>query len=266
MRSIRAASVSALLFIAATACRDASTAPADADNLLAADVAVVAGDAVFEDVNVIYTQVGAFGVPTGVVERTGGWQSDCPFDQSTGRFNCPTITREHMTLSRSYAFADAAGAAQAAYSATTTERANFVTSMSGNVARDGWSATIERARNITVSGLVGAETQHTINGVGSNTESRSRHTDGGDRTYEMSAVATFANVVVPFPRSRGAWPLSGTVTREITATRDGPAGGGTRSRTTVVTFNGTRFATMVVGDRSFTVDLATGRTAPRRVR
>ena len=265
MRSIRAAGISALLLVSATACQD-STGPAGPDDRLAADVAVVAGDAVFEDVNVIYTQVGAFGVPTGIIERTGGWQGNCPFDQTTGRFTCPTITRDHMTLGRSYAFADAAGAAQAAYDATTTERANFVSSMSGNVARDGWSASIERTRNITVSGLTGAETQHTINGVGSNSESRSRHTDGGDRTYEMSAVATFTNVVVPFPRSRGAWPLSGTVTREVTATRQGPAGSDTRSRTTVVTFNGTRLATMVVGDRSFTVDLATGRTAPRRGR
>ena len=266
MRSIRAAAVAIALLSVATACRDASTGPAEPNEVLAADVAVVAGDAVFEDVNVIYTQVGAFGVPTGLVARTGGWQNDCAYEPSSGRFICPTVTREHFTVSRSYAFADAAGAAQAAYDAATTERANFVTTMSGAVSRDGWSATIERSRDITVSGLTGAETAHTINGVGSNTESRSRHTDGGLRTYEMAAVATFANVVVPFPRSRGAWPLSGTVTRQVTAAREGPAGTDTRSRTAVVTFNGTRYATMVVGDRSFTVDLASGRVGPRRTR
>ena len=266
MRSIRAAALAPLIIALAVGCSDASTEPAGPDDVLAADVAVVAGDAVYEDVNVIQTHAGAFGVPTGPIDRTGGWQGNCPYDVTSGRFTCPTVTREHMTISRSYAFADAAGAAQTAYDAAATESANFVTTMSGAVTRDRWSATIERSRNFTVSGLTGAETAHTINGVGSSTEARSRHTDGGVRMYEMSAVATFANVVVPFPRSRGAWPLSGTVTREVAATREGPAGTGARSRTTVVTFNGTRFATMTVGDRSFTVDLATGRVGPRRPR
>lgn len=264
MRSISAIAA-ATFVLTVVACSDPATGPGQPHDVLSADVAVVAGDAVFEDVNVIYTQVGAFGVPTGTIDRTGGWQSNCPYDPTSGRFTCATVSREHFTVNRSYAFADAAGAAQSAYDAALTASANFVTTMSGAVTRDTWSATIARSRNITVSGLAGAETQHTVNGVGSSTESRSRHTDGGVRTYEMSAVAAFANVVVPFPRSRGAWPLSGTVTRQVTATRSGEAGSDARTRTTVVTFNGTRYATMVVGDRTFTVDLATGRTERRRV-
>jgi hypothetical protein len=82
----------------------------------------------------------------------------------------------------------------------------------------------------------------------------------------MSTMATFANVVVPFPRARGAWPLSGSITREVTASRDGATNTPTASRTATLTFNGTRLATMTVGDRTFTVDLASGRTTrrPRR--
>jgi hypothetical protein len=91
---------------------------------------------------------------------------------------------------------------------------------------------------------------------------RSRHTDAGDRTYSMATVATLTDVVVPFPRSRGAWPVSGTITRTVTATRDGDAA--VHTRTTTTTFNGTRFATLTVGDRTFTVDLATGRVQRRR--
>jgi hypothetical protein len=225
---------------------------------------MVAGDAAFEDVNVIYTQLAAFGVPTGEIQRTGGWQSGCPFDAGTGRFVCPTQTRENVTVSRSYGFKNAAGQAQSAYDATTTESANFRSTLSGSVARDRWTATISRERDITESGLAGAETQHTINGIGSSTESRSRHTEGGDRTYTMTTVATYTNVVVPFPRERGAWPVSGTVTRQVTAVRDGEAGAQTQTRTATLTFNGTRLATLVVGDRTFTVDLATGRTVRRR--
>jgi hypothetical protein len=166
-----------------------------------------------------------------------------------------------MTISRSYAFGDASGQPQSAYDEATTASANFRSTMAGAVTRGGWSATISRERTMTESGLAGAETQHTINGVGSSTETRSRHVDGGVRTYTMSSVATFTDVVVPFPRTRGAWPLSGTVTRQVTATRDGEQGSATRTRTATLTFNGTRLATMVVGDRTFTVDLASGRTA-----
>ena len=264
MRSIRFVTAAALLLAAATACRDSSGPSRDPADILTADVALVAGDAAFEDVNVIYTQLGAYGVPTGEISRTGGWQGGCPYDAGSGRFTCPTQTRENITVSRSYAFKDANGQPQSAYDASTTASANFRSTLSGAVSRDLWSATISRERDMTASGLAGAETQHTINGVGSSTESRSRHTDGGTRTYTMTAVATFANVVVPVPRSRGAWPLSGTITRVVTATRDGEAGSESRTSTAVLTFNGTRFATLVVGDRTFTVDLADGRTVRRR--
>ena len=158
---------------------------------------------------------------------------------------------------------DAGGQAQSAYDAATTASANFKSTMSGSISRDGWSATIARERDMTVTGLEGAETQHTINGVGSSTESRSQHTDGGVRSYTMTSVATFTNVVIPFPRTRGAWPLSGTITREVSATREGDQGTQSRQRTATTTFNGTRFATLVVGDRTFTIDLATGRIVRR---
>jgi hypothetical protein len=262
MRSTRFVGAAALLLLTAIACRD-SSGPRDPADVLTADVALVAGDAAFEDVNVIYTQLGAFGVPTGEVQRTGGWQGACPYDAVSGRFTCPTQTRENITLSRSYRFEDAAHQPQSAYDAATTESANFRSTMSGEVTRDLWSATISRVRDFTESGLAGAETQHTINGEGTSVESRSRHTDRGTRTYTMTSVATVANVVIPFPRSRGEWPISGTVTRVMTATLEGDQGSESRSRTAVLTFNGTRFATMVVGDRTFTVDLATGRTARR---
>ena len=262
MRSTRAVVVAAALILA-TACRD-SSGPVSTPDVLTSDIALVAGDAAFEDVNVIYTQLGTFGVPIGDIQRVGPWQGNCPFDAGSGRFVCVTQTRENLTITRSYAFRDAAGVAQSAYDAQTTESANFRSTLDGSVAREMWSATIARVRDITESGLTGAETQHTINGTGSSTESRSRHEEGGVRTYSMSDVATITNVVVPFPRSRGAWPLSGTISRVVTATRDGEAGAQTRSRTATLTFNGTRLATMVVGDRTFSVDLATGRTVPRR--
>ena len=250
----------------AIACRDSGTeVPGPTpDELVATDIAVVTGDAAYEDVGVVYAQLAAFNVPTGDIGRVAGLESPCPYDATSGRFICPVRTAGGRTVARSYAFHDAEGVPQAAYDAVTTASANFRSTMTGAVQRDQWSATIAHERDITASGLAGAETQHTINGVGSSSQTRSRHADGGVRSYSMSSVATFADVVVPFPRARGAWPVSGTITRQVTATREGDERSGTFTRTSVTTFNGTRFATLTIGDRQFTLDLASGRVQRRR--
>lgn len=251
--------ITAVTLLAFTAaCRESATEPQTPADALTRDVAVVSGDAAYEDVGVIHAQIGMFGVPTGDVGRATGWTGPCPYDAGTGRFTCPVQTREGRTFSRSYAFQNATGNPQSAYDAATTASANFRSSMTGSVEREGWSATMSHERDMTQSGLAGAETSHTINGTGSSTETRSRHTDGGVRAYRMSSVATFTNVVVPFPRAHGAWPLSGTITRSVTAAREGQVGSATHHRTATVTFNGTRFASLAVGDRTFTLDLATG--------
>ena len=254
--------VLAALLCVAAACRDSATEVPAPGDVVTTDVAVVAGAAAHEDVGVIYTQFGAFSVPTGDIGPFPGWSPVCPYDAITGRFTCPPLTAAGRTMARSYAFMDAAGAPQSAYHAETTASANFRSTLSGTFSREGLTATISHDRDITVSGLVGSETQHTIDGVASTNQMQTRHSDRGERTYSMSSVATIQRVVIPFPRSRGAWPLSGSIRRDFTATRHGVPG--TQTRVTTTTFNGTRFATLTVGDRHFTLDLATGRIVPTR--
>jgi hypothetical protein len=237
-----------------------STAPVpDQNDQLTADVAVVAADAVYEDVGMLYLHQGVLGVAAGDLGRMAGWREACPFEATSQRFVCPEQTRGPLTLNRSYAFADAAGVAQGAYDPASTASANVRSTVAGALARDLWTATIDRRRDFTVSGLAGQETQHIVNGVGSSTITRSQHGDGAARTYAMSDIATFTDVVVPFPRTRGAWPISGTIRRVVTIARQGDAGSQTRERIATVTFNGTRFAQLVVGERTFVLDLATGR-------
>src|SRR5690349_21112298 len=115
MRSTRAVTVAAALILA-TACRD-SSGPASNPDVLPSAIAGVAGDAAVEDGNVIYTQLGTFGVPIGDIQRVGPWQGNCPFDAGSGRFVCAPQARENLTITRSYAFRDAAGLAQSAYDA-----------------------------------------------------------------------------------------------------------------------------------------------------
>ena len=243
------------------ACSDA-TNPGDSSPLRETlDVATLAADAVAEDVSLMRTQAGAFGGVTSDATRTGAWRNDCTFSASTGRFACPDYTRSGITLARSFALLDAQGQAQSAFDAITTASANFVTTLSGAVARENFSATISRQRNITVSGLAGNESTHIINGTGATSNTSSRHSDDGpERSYSMTETTSIVNVVVPFPHASGAWPLSGSITRQISLTRDGEQGSPVaRSRTATVTFNGTQLVPIVVGDRSLMLDLATGK-------
>ena len=259
LSSIPRRTLAGLMAALAVACTESSAPPDEVADQLTSDLAIVAGDAAYEDVGMIYLHLGHLGTPAGDLGRMAGFADRCPYVADSERFVCPPQIHGSLTLTRSYAFADAGGDAQNAYDPVTTASANFQSSLSGTVTRDDWTGTIARSRDFTVSGLAGNETQHIVNGVGSSANSRSRHTDAGTRSYATSDVATFADVVVPFPRTRGAWPLSGTIRRVITATLEGDGGSVSRERIATVTFNGTRFADLVIGDRRYRLDLATGR-------
>lgn len=74
----------------------------------------------------------------------------------------------------------------------------------------------------------------------------------------MSSTSLLEDIVHPVPRTDDAWPLSGTITREVTIVIvNGPDGDVTKSRTVVITFNGTNLATMTVDGETFEIDLST---------
>ena len=110
---------------------------------------------------------------------------------------------------------------------------------------------------MTVSGLFGSETQRTWNGTGSAATNRTRVSDeNGDREYDMSSTDTISNVVHAVPR-RGTWPLSGTITRNVTVVVISGEDTKTRTRTVVIEFKGTQFATITINDEVFRFDLET---------
>ena len=106
------------------------------------------------------------------------------------------------------------------------------------------------------------------NGTGSGEVERSRHTDGGEvRSYHMLSSSTISQVVVPYPRTEDGWPVSGMIERAITITQTSDTNGTeTFERTVTVTFDGTQFATVTVGDETFTVDLSERRFGPGKMR
>ena len=143
-----------------------------------------------------------------------------------------------------------------------TAKIHFVFDMTGAYARateDGTiDVTVERHRDMTLSGLLGEETERTWNGTGSSAKNRARHSDtSGDRQYDMSSSTIVESVVVPVPRTWDGWPLSGTITREVHVTLVDEQGETTlRDRLVVITFNGTQYVTMTVNGEEFEIDLA----------
>jgi hypothetical protein len=238
---------------------------------LASDLALVAANGTAEDVGIMLEPVSFTAMPFfatasfdgPVLSLAGNFRpANCPFDATSGRLVCPTITHYGITINRSYAFWDASNAVQQAYDTITTAKGNVQTSIVGTRTGDEWSATVDRGKDLTATGLAGAETQRTWNGTGHDKVNRSRVTEAGEtRTYDIDCSVTVSDVVVPVPP---AFPLSGSITRTCTITIvGGPRDGTTIQRTVVVTFNGNSTATLTIGDKTFTVDLTTGRRFQR---
>jgi hypothetical protein len=240
--------VTGMILVATLAgCAEGSTAPDSVDELTSAAVAALAADAALEDLatmdEVVLGPGGALAPPPGA-----------------GNFE-----RE-----RTVTFYDASGAQQDAHDPLTTASIRFVLSLEGEVSREGFSASIERHRDIRVTGLLGEEETRTWNGEGDSRWERVRVNDDGEHSYVAEGTLVIDDVVRAVDRAAHPWPLSGTITRtvEITIT-NGPNGDETRERTVVITFDGTQFATLTIdGEPANDVDLATreGRSPLRRHR
>ncbi len=190
-----------------------------------------------------------------------GDRPDCP--EEGGRFRCPPMDREGIDISRTITFL-AGDASQDGYDEETTSSILFELSMSGdNLGRGGMTMSVSRERTLTLDGLVGDEASGTWNGTGTSFHTRSGESPRGDTfSMESNSTTTFNDVVMPHPRTPEGWPLSGSITTEISMT--GTFGGETQSRdaVAVLTFNGTQFVTLKVGEEEIEIDLAD----PRRMR
>lgn len=222
-----------LSLLALAACSD-TVGPDAFEDSLTLDVAMIAADAAIDE----------FG-DMGWLFGGGGLQA--PSEASTG------------TRTRTATFFDADGNEQEARDPLTTASIHLLVESTHEFSRDSWTGTGTRSRDLWITGLEGEETTRIVNGTGTSTVTRSQHTDAdGTRTYDMSGTSVIENVVHPVPRTDEAWPLSGTITRDVTINVvNGPDGDVTKSRTVVITFNGTNLATMTVDGESFEIDLST---------
>ena len=250
MKNHQARGLVSLGMIALAACSDTSGPDGTDDSLLESlvtlDVAMVAADAFIEDVTELWLD---FDVGL-----------DGPFAASANRVKSQSSRVRTVTIT----FYDAEGNEQEAYDKVTTASVHKVSEISGERSRanssgtQSWSSTTSRTRDRTITGLEGDETTRTANGTGSSTVSKSRHSDvNGDRSYEMTSTSITTNVVHTVPRKENPYPLSGTITRDVTVVIvNGRNGDKTRTRHVVITFDGTQFAHITVNGESFEVDLS----------
>lgn len=270
------------LVIGVSACSNTPTAARSSLQLTAGDtiaaMVTTAGSAVVNDLDVIGSAESTIGFqfsPAGIsgvsmsVSRSGELMagfapaSGCTLNAATGRFDCPPVTNNGLTLTRSFAFYNAAGQSLSKWNDTTVASVNLTTTESGVRANTTGADTISGSRNMTVSGLAGHNTTRTWNGTGSRSVGGYYTDSAASRTYDHSENATFTNVLVTLPRSANPYPTSGSISRQVNAAGTVTKGGKSRSfsasRTVTVTFNGTEFVPMTIGSTAYTLDLATGK-------
>jgi hypothetical protein len=230
--------LSLLLVAAVAACADDATAPEpSADEVDATADALALAE--------------ALGLPGTNADRetgsapTGTARQPCRYDQAGGRWICPPITRDGLTFHRSFAYIDGDGKSMRRFDPLLTAAVNTRNAVFGTTQRENATVRIRSAGEMTVSGLLGEETTHTLDGREVGRREMSLVTDQGS----ASSVLEFANltvaVVIPVVRRNAdvaaarPWPLSGQTIRAhaLTATRNGETH--TERWRETITFNGT---------------------------
>lgn len=251
--------IAAVTAMALAGCKSASTpdtstggdAPASVAASLTQDIVAFA----VEDAQVFNPQCvpGGMGFPF-----TPGEPQGCEYDASTGAHTCAAIDNgSGRTMSRSYTFLDAAGAAQESYDASTTGSVHFVSSHSRSEAHGRFSSTGTGTWDLVESGMAGAELTRSWNGSGTGVRTMSGlDISGAAFGFTTTTSVTVSQVEVPEPWSRGVYPLSGTVTRHVVPSNVTGAGRVPEEITSVLTFNGTAMVTLAVNGESRTIDLS----------
>lgn len=256
-RTLRTGAVATLIALEA-ACTD-STAPTVriSDAQLTDDVASDVNAATVLDLE----QMSLDEVVAGLTDGTLPLPARCAYSALVQRFVCPTIvTAQGITIQRSFAVY-AGNAPQSAFDAVTTDSVNFQAFRTGTLEAPARTIWINHARNVTVSGLAGAETERVWNGTGLRSDSARVTANGATRRTRISSADRIAGVAFAVPRTRNPFPLRGTITHDVNVTSVVSNASGEHTRSAVrhveITFNGTRTAQMTIGARTCTLDIPT---------
>ena len=250
-----------LLLTALAACADDATAP---------EPSAEEADATAEALSLAE----ALGLPGTNADRetgsapTGTLRSACRYDAANGRWVCAPVTRDGLTFQRSFAYLDSDGNPMRRFDALLTAAVNTRNAVFGTIQRENASIRIRSAGQMTVSGLLGEETTHILDGAEHGRRETEMVTDQGTaRSLVEFANRTVAVVIPVVRRAEGVaparqWPLSGQTIRghAVTGTRNGETHTERWRETT--TFNGTAIVPVEIvssrGTRNCLRNLATG--------
>lgn len=204
----------------------------------------------------------AFGIGRGFFR--GELPDHCAFDATVGRVVCDTVTRHGLSIVRSAAFTDADGTVQEKFDSL-TNTVNVKVDVSGTFARrDVFRTTVDHHSDRTVTGLGPGSTELTVSGTSNGKETTTGSNSRRTFTAERVVGDTINDVVLPLRSTAFPFPASGSIIRAMTVTvtyeGETPV---TSSRREVITFDGTRLATVVITrngvTKNCTLHLPTGR-------
>jgi hypothetical protein len=256
------AAAAVLLALGAVGCSaDLAGPPALNDAQINADIAAASGDAVASQIASFGANVAAAGsfsmvAPSYSVGVGSGKPSlngiapTCTY--ASGRYSCAATTEQGLSVTRSFAFYNAQGAAVQTWDAAVVESVNFQAQIDGTFSKDlVWSASVHRTADLTVSGLISRAPQRLWNGTGAGTESISHLDLDGLRSLSGTSSVAVANVLMPAKDAASQVPLSGSITVDVQYTASLQSATGTVSkdvtRHVVVTFNGTTSPALQIG-------------------
>lgn len=194
----------------------------------------------------------AIGSPVaGVVLATGPSvvADACPFSSGTGQFDCPTVTVNGLTFTRSFILRDAAGQVQSQFGPNVAS-IQTLTTVTGTVTSSGQPGgtstfSINRSEDMTLSGV--HSEKRTLNGHALSTLDGTVVGPSGSLQMSVKSADTTKDLVLPKPRSSNRWPQSGTITSELktSLTPNGQQRIESSTRHTI-TFNGTSVVTITI--------------------
>jgi hypothetical protein len=183
----------------------------------------------------------------------------CQYSSTSGFFECPSVTINGLTFTRSFRLIDDAGNAQPTPD-TRTSAIETKTTVDGTVSTTtpAGPGGISTSSNYTLHGnsdetLSGVRTNtHTLNGASLTSISGTIQLGTDVLPIDQTINETTTNLVLPNVKAGQRWPQSGTITIETILGTD-PSSGMVKTQ---ITFNGTSVVTVTFGTTTCHVDLS----------
>ena len=213
----------------------------------------------------VLTSTTGLDVPAGVPATFAVHRDGSGFRRAPALWDT-TITNENGTLSLSVNFYDSTGTEQPVFDEQTTDHVHLGSWLHAEFSDPSGAFLLGSAGTLELTGLRPSSDRQTANGARADTVHWEYQDDTTSVNYTTRATGAVRTVVRLKPVDSG-YPISGSIRWTLDVDVHIVAGAGTADQTlrgtAVVTFNGTRYASLVLNSRhAYTLDLDTGEVTP----